>query len=462
MVERRISGFLERPAKRTSQGYTVIRGCVISVAIAGAKEQKSRRHGGTEMKNLFIKLAISMALVLMPALVSAQTDQAPASPPLSQPLIREGDFAVALAGALKIGPASDETEAESLLDEVGIAPRNGWIADYPVTPDILGELETAVGEAADAGKLAMGRDEALEAFQNVVNQQDLGVRMDTSGGEVGDTSGEEYPDQAMENTYYYDEGPPVVTYYSPPPDYAYLYTWVPYPFWWWNSWFPGFFVLTDFHVRVHDHGHGHGEHERGHGEFVSNHYRDPRSGRMSRIDPTNRYRGGTLPSAGRTRWSSPSGQGGTRYTIRGTPSRQAPAATSGHAPGVTYGQTPAGRSRQTLPVTSGRTPAVSSGQEFRGYGGTRSYTGTRSSVFDRSRNSGVERFSGSRGIQSRANAGQMPSRGSISGVFSRGGTTGGSYGRGGSSGAGGGSRGVGGGSRGMGGGSRSGGGGVRR
>jgi hypothetical protein len=428
------------------------------------------------MKNLFIKLAILMALVLIPALASAQTSQTPASPPLSQPLVREGDFAVALAGALKIGPAADETEAESLLDEVGIAPRNGWIADYPVTPDILGELEMAVGEAADAGRLAMGRDEAMDAFENVVNQQDLGVRMDTSGGEVGDTSGAEYPDQTVENSYYYDEGPPVVTYYAPPPDYTYLYTWVPYPFWWWNSWFPGFFVLTDFHVRVHDHGHGRGGHERGHGEFVSNHYRDPRSGRMSRIDPTNRSRGGKLPSVGRTRWSTPSGQGGTRYIIRGSPSGKAPAVTSGQPHGMRSGQTPGvtsiqpqgvtsgqtpratyGQPRGMRPgqkpgvtsgqphgVTSGQTPTVRSGQEFRGYGGTRSYMGTRSSVFDRSRNSGVERFSGSRGVQSRTNAGQMPSRGSISGGFSRGGTTGGSFGHGGSHGGGGGSRGGGG------------------
>ncbi len=368
------------------------------------------------MKNLFSMAAILTALVLMSAPTYAQTDtsQTSTSPPLSQPLVREGDFAVALADSLKLGPSADEAEAESALSEVGIAPRNGWIADYPVTPDIVGELETAVGEAADAGRLSMGKDEAVNAFQNVIAQQNLEVRMDTSGREVSDTSGVEYADQTVINNYYYDEGPPVVTYYAPPPDYAYLYTWVAYPFWWWNFWFPGFFVLTDFHVRVHDHDHWHGKHKGGH-EFVSNHYRDPRSGKMSRIDPTNRSRGGTLPAGGRTRWT-PSAQRGAQSIV----TRSAP---SVRAPSITTGRTPA--------VTSGRMPSVRSGQEFRGYGSPRSSVGTRSSVFDRSVNTRVERFSGNRGIQSRTNAGQTPSRGSISGGFSRGGPTGGSLGRGG-------------------------------
>ncbi len=372
------------------------------------------------MKNLISISIVLIVLLFLAAPVSAQTDQTSTNPPLSQPLVREGDFAVALADSLKLGQAADETEAENMLSEAGIAPRNGWIADYPVTPDIIGELQTTVGEAADAGKLSMRKDEALKAFQSVMIQQNLDVSMDTSGLEVGDTSGAEYADPTVINNYYSDEGPPVVTYYAPPPDYTYLYTWVPYPFWWWNSWFPGFFVLTDFHVRVHDHGHwyDHGKHDRGHGEFVSNHYRDPRSGRMSRIDPTNRSRGGTLPPTGRTSWSSPAGQSGARSIIRRSPLTRTPAATTGRMPSVKTGKTPAG--------TTGHAPAVRSGQEYRGFGSPRSSVGTRSSVFDRSRNSNVERSSGNRGVQSRTNAGQTPSRGSISGGSGRGGWTGGS------------------------------------
>ncbi len=389
------------------------------------------------MKKLFGISAILIALALMSALTYAQADQPSASPPLSQPLVREGDFAVTLANSLKLGPAADETEAESALSEVGIAPRNGWIADYPVTPDIVGELQSAVGEAAEAGRLAMGKVEALNAFQSVVTQNSLDVRMDTSGSEAGDTSGAEYADTAVINDFYANEGPPVVTYYAPPPDYTYMYTWVPYPFWWWNYWLPGFFVLTDFHVRVHDHGHGHGhdEHKGGHGEFVSNHFRDPKTGRVWRVDPTNRFRGGSFSSGGRTAMPGPPAQIGARPNV--VP-RSAP---SGRAPGVTSGRTPA--------VKSGQAPSVRPSQELRGYGSPRSSVGTRSSAFDRSSNSRVERSSGSRGIESRTNAGHSPGGRSIGGGSGRGGAPVGSRGGGSSRGSGGG------------GGSRSGGGGRR-
>jgi hypothetical protein len=83
-------------------------------------------------------------------------------------LVREGSFATKLAEALKIGPVKSEAEAESMLASVGIAPKNGWIADYPLTPDIIGDLENAIGRAADSGKIAMNRDEAIKAFQNLI------------------------------------------------------------------------------------------------------------------------------------------------------------------------------------------------------------------------------------------------------------------------------------------------------
>ena len=361
------------------------------------------------MKNLFMTLAISMTLLLISALANAQTDQTSTSPPLSQPLVREGDFAVNLANLLKISATADETEAESALSAAGIAPRNGWIADYPVTPDIVGELQAALSEAADSSRLAMAKDEALNTFQDAIAQYNLDVKMDTSGRDAGDTSGAEYPDSTGISDYYSSEGPPVVTYYAPPPDYTYLYTWVPYPFWWWNYWFPGFFVLADFDVRVHGHGHdhGHGDHDRDHGGTVSNHFRDPRTGKMSRIDPTNRFRGGTLPSRGRSGLSGPA----QRSIVN------------------------------TRPAPAVRAPSATSGKENRGYGSPRSSVGTRSSVFDRSGNSQVERSSGNRGFQSRTNAGQITGGGGA-----RGSAPGGSHsgGGGGSSRSAGGSRGSGG------------------
>jgi hypothetical protein len=58
-------------------------------------------------------------------------------PPAAVPLVREGAFALNLA-ALSLDHPTSEVEAESILGTAGIAPSNGWIADYPVTPDIIG------------------------------------------------------------------------------------------------------------------------------------------------------------------------------------------------------------------------------------------------------------------------------------------------------------------------------------
>lgn len=103
-------------------------------------------------------------LLLLPSVTHAQSE---GPPPIEQQLVREGEFAVRLAAALGIGATDDEVEAESRLGEVSITPRNGWIADYPVTPDIMGELQKAVGDAADANKLSVGRDEALKRLNDV-------------------------------------------------------------------------------------------------------------------------------------------------------------------------------------------------------------------------------------------------------------------------------------------------------
>ena len=71
-------------------------------------------------------------LFLMPAMIHAQLDQtAPASPPLAQQLVREGDFAIKLDTALGLGSTQDEVEAESRLgDDVG---GNRVIGDPPIT-----------------------------------------------------------------------------------------------------------------------------------------------------------------------------------------------------------------------------------------------------------------------------------------------------------------------------------------
>ncbi|HSB06643.1 MAG TPA: hypothetical protein VLK23_15790 [Thermodesulfobacteriota bacterium] len=234
------------------------------------------------MKKLLMIIAF-VSFLLAPFMAYAQSDRTTGSPPVAQTLVREGDFAVKLADALKIGKPENEAEAESMLTSVGIAPRNGWIADYPVTPDIIGELETAIGEAADSNRLAMRKDEAIGTFNSVSTDLGLPVMADTTDKTAEYTQPvdySKYTDPAVINDYYYNEGPPVVTYYPPPWDYDYLYAWVPSPFWFSGFYFPGFFVLHDFDriIVVNKHFH----------KRICNHAFDPRTRRFGRIDPETR------------------------------------------------------------------------------------------------------------------------------------------------------------------------------
>src|SRR5664280_1129193 len=252
-------------------------------------------------------LIILMAIAMLSVLAHAQTGTPlpTNSSPISQPLIREGMLAVRLAADLKLSTTADEAEAEDVLSSVGIIPKNGWIADYPVTPDIVGELEVGIAAAANGGRIKLSANAALQALQTDVTSYGMPVTPDTSGNYAGDTLAPSYPDEITEDDYYHNEGPPAVTYYAPPPDYAYMYNWVPYPFWSSDFWFPGFFVLADFHIRSHWQHHG-----REHEGFVTNHFRDPKTGGISRIDPANRFRGGTFPTGGGTVWTRPAARSG--------------------------------------------------------------------------------------------------------------------------------------------------------
>ena len=137
----------------------------------------------------FIIVGITASLLVIPlAMNAASGETATEPPPIAQALVREGDLAIKLVDRLKIGTAENEAEAESMLASTGIAPRNGWIADYPVTPDIIGELQDAVGEAVDSQRLAMGKDEALRQFQDLTAGMGFSVVADTRG-EVAQATG---------------------------------------------------------------------------------------------------------------------------------------------------------------------------------------------------------------------------------------------------------------------------------
>jgi hypothetical protein len=137
---------------------------------------------------------------------SEQTKPGPRS--IERSLIREGFFAMKLAEALKIGPVKSEAEAENMLGLVGIIPKNGWIADYPVTPNIIGELQNAIAAAADSGKIAMDKSEAIQVFEDLV------IEIESQYASVEPSlSRQPYPE-----TYYYPQ-PYYPPYYYPYPYY---------------------------------------------------------------------------------------------------------------------------------------------------------------------------------------------------------------------------------------------------
>ena len=84
----------------------------------------------------------------------SQTSQTQQAPPVAQTLVREGDFAVKLAAELNLGNPPNEAAAEDMLARAGVSPLNGWISDYPMTPEIIGQLGDSI--TAAAGKVNCG------------------------------------------------------------------------------------------------------------------------------------------------------------------------------------------------------------------------------------------------------------------------------------------------------------------
>ena len=234
-------------------------------------------------------LVALMFLLSIPATTGAQPE---GPPPIGGPLVREGDFAVRLLSALDLGTTDDEVEAETRLGELGIIPRNGWIADYPVTPDVLGELQKSGVDAASSRKIPLSRAEALRRINAVSDEFELSVSP-YAGGQTGpEPPADGYANPEDVNNYYAYEDAPVYTYYTPPPDFYYLYVWVPYPFWCRGFWFPGFFVLHDFHRHFVVHNRV---------KFVSNHFNDIKTNRAFRVDPVVRFSGKTFAGIGAPR-----------------------------------------------------------------------------------------------------------------------------------------------------------------
>ena len=228
--------------------------------------------------------------------------------PVAQRLVRQGGFAVSLLSSLELGETVDEISAEERLGEAGIAPRNGWIADYPVTPDIVGELRIAVANASESGGIKLDRGQAIKRFEQVTCGFALPIGPERIEGS-GETSprSRRHPDPASISEYFGVTGPPVITYYEPPGRYSHLYCMVPYPFTSHGLSFSGFFIQKKFHRTVF---------ENGRVAFVSNGFHVFRNHRVFYIDPVARFRGKTYAGIGAAK-----GQGFKKTGIRGNGKR---------------------------------------------------------------------------------------------------------------------------------------------
>jgi hypothetical protein len=232
-------------------------------------------------------IILAAALVMHPFVARADQQgissaQAGSNPPVAQTLVREGDFAVKLAAELDLGMPSNEAAAEDLLTHAGIAPLNGWLSDYPMTPEIIGQLQDSVSRAASQGRVPMTSDQAVKGLHALAAQFNLPT---PAGAGSAEAAAPEAPASASSseavNNYYDEIGPPIITYYPPPYDYVYLYDWVPYPVWWFGFWFPGFYMCHDFSTVIV---------YQSRTVVVSDHFIDHRTGTLVRVDPLGRYR----------------------------------------------------------------------------------------------------------------------------------------------------------------------------
>ncbi len=228
--------------------------------------QSAAKEG--KMKRVLVIVLVAAGLVLAPYAGSVNAQGSTSGrPPIEQPLVSEGEFAVELATALQLTSTHDEAAAENSLAAINIAPRNGWISDYPMTPDIIAEVRGSAARSASSRSLSLSEADAARAVDSVSIAMHLPIKVAGKKRADDSGSGSEYqsspaspPPEVSEyetpdnvEQYYDENGPPIVSYYPPPWEYDYLYAWVPWPFWWDEFAFGGFFILNDFNRHGHNH-----------------------------------------------------------------------------------------------------------------------------------------------------------------------------------------------------------------
>ncbi len=234
----------------------------------------------TNLASRYKDLAASLVLAQHAAPVNTKSSPS-GPPPFEQPLVREGEFAVELATALNLTSSRDETAGESYLASINIMPRNGWISDYPMTPDIIAEVRQSAARSSSSGYLQISETDAVGLVDNVSIAMDLPVSAGSvsnseyqSGSAAPAPETSEYVKPSIIEDYYEDNKPPVVTYYPPAVEDANLYARVPSPFLWEGFGFGGFFILVDFNSHHHH-------------KHITNHVINA-NGTVSRIDANTR------------------------------------------------------------------------------------------------------------------------------------------------------------------------------
>ncbi|WP_096460889.1 hypothetical protein [Sulfurifustis variabilis] len=201
--------------------------------------------------------ALFAATLFLPAAVPAAEAPVDLEPQrlIAPEVIAQRDFALHLASALgvRIPDRDDPAAAVRALEERGIAPRTGWEPDEAVTPQTIAELRDAVAAAASAGRIKPDREEAVQAFEQIVAQLGLPLPIEPPRYAEDETGVRRYEgacDPGAYDDYYGSTGIPPYTYCPPPPAYFSMYAWVGSPFYWDGYYFPGFYTLRYPYVIV--------------------------------------------------------------------------------------------------------------------------------------------------------------------------------------------------------------------
>jgi hypothetical protein len=213
---------------------------------------------------LIIVLMAGMFLLPMPAVALNEPLSDEEEQTIAPSVVRQGDFALRLAQSLGLPAVEDEEGAIRALNALGIHAVDGWKADYPMTPQVVAELRDAVIVIAAAGQLNMSLDAAMRAYAELVVEFGLPLPAEPAPGYAGGGAPATAYGPSCNGTaldYYYGNfGMPLYSYCPPPAAYYYLYSWVPYGFYWHQHVFTGFFIRKHFngippHARHGDHRH---------------------------------------------------------------------------------------------------------------------------------------------------------------------------------------------------------------